>query len=54
LLSTDQDFLSSQVGLKGESLGVNTITGSSSVEWSSASGAQPLTWHKVSSDSQWH
>ncbi|XP_051199773.1 beta-galactosidase 9 [Lolium perenne] len=36
-----------QVGLKGESLGVNTITGSSSVEWSSASGAQPLTWHKA-------
>ncbi|KAM3192021.1 hypothetical protein ACQJBY_069332 [Aegilops geniculata] len=37
-----------QIGLKGESLGVNSISGSSSVEWSSsASGAQPLTWHKA-------
>ncbi|CAM0910213.1 unnamed protein product [Alopecurus aequalis] len=36
-----------QIGLKGESLGVNSIAGSSSVEWSSASGAQPLTWHKA-------
>lgn len=37
-----------QIGLKGESLGVNSISGSSSVEWGSATGAQPLTWHKVS------
>uniref|UniRef100_A0ACD5WVU8 Uncharacterized protein n=1 Tax=Avena sativa TaxID=4498 RepID=A0ACD5WVU8_AVESA len=36
-----------QIGLKGESLGVNSVAGSSSVEWSSASGAQPLTWHKA-------
>ena len=39
-----------QIGLKGESLGVHSVAGSSSVEWSSASGAQPLTWHKVSAD----
>lgn len=36
-----------QIGLKGESLGVHSITGSSSVEWGSANGAQPLTWHKA-------
>ncbi|VAI77664.1 unnamed protein product [Triticum turgidum subsp. durum] len=36
-----------QIGLKGESLGVNSVSGSSSVEWGSATGAQPLTWHKA-------
>ncbi|XP_071723049.1 beta-galactosidase-like isoform X2 [Rutidosis leptorrhynchoides] len=39
-----------KVGLKGESLGVNTLTGSSSVEWvegSLVATNQPLTWYKV-------
>lgn len=40
-----------QVGLKGESLSLHSLSGSSSVEW--AEGAfvaqkQPLTWYKVS------
>ncbi|KAG2649540.1 hypothetical protein PVAP13_1NG010000 [Panicum virgatum] len=36
-----------QVGLKGESLGLHTVTGSSAVEWAGPGGKQPLTWHKV-------
>nr|CAB3446125.1 unnamed protein product [Digitaria exilis] len=36
-----------QVGLKGESLGLHTVTGSSSVEWAGLGGKQPLTWHKA-------
>ncbi|AQK59758.1 Beta-galactosidase [Zea mays] len=37
-----------QVGLKGESLGLHTVTGSSAVEWAGpGGGTQPLTWHKV-------
>ncbi|KAG2657105.1 beta-galactosidase 4-like [Panicum virgatum] len=36
-----------QVGLKGESLGLHTVTGSSAVEWAGAGGKQPLTWHKA-------
>lgn len=40
-----------QVGLKGETLSLHSLSGSSSVEW--AEGAfvaqkQPLTWYKVS------
>lgn len=38
-----------QIGLHGESLGVHSVAGSSSVEWGGAAGKQPLTWHKVSS-----
>jgi beta-galactosidase len=37
-----------QIGLKGESLGVQSAAGASSVEWGGAAGKQPLTWHKVS------
>ncbi|CAO2037710.1 unnamed protein product [Urochloa humidicola] len=36
-----------QVGLKGESLGLHTVTGSSAVEWAGPGGMQPLTWHKA-------
>nr|ACG30563.1 beta-galactosidase precursor [Zea mays] len=36
-----------QIGLHGESLGVQSVAGSSSVEWGSAAGKQPLTWHKA-------
>ncbi|KAJ1278558.1 hypothetical protein BS78_04G088900 [Paspalum vaginatum] len=36
-----------QVGLKGESLGLHTVTGSSAVEWAGPGGRQPLTWHKA-------
>nr|CAB3468249.1 unnamed protein product [Digitaria exilis] len=36
-----------QVGLHGESLGVHSAAGTSSVEWGSAAGNQPLTWHKA-------
>ncbi|XP_050877841.1 beta-galactosidase [Lathyrus oleraceus] len=39
-----------KVGLKGESLSLHTITGSSSVEWtqgSSLAKKQPLTWYKT-------
>ncbi|XP_019173472.1 PREDICTED: beta-galactosidase-like [Ipomoea nil] len=38
-----------QVGLKGESLSLNTISGSSSVEWEASLLAkkQPLTWYKA-------
>ncbi|VAI57128.1 unnamed protein product [Triticum turgidum subsp. durum] len=36
-----------QVGLKGESLGLHTVTGSSSVEWGGPGNRQPLTWHKA-------
>ncbi|AQK59754.1 beta-galactosidase 4 [Zea mays] len=37
-----------QVGLKGESLGLHTVTGSSAVEWAGpGGGTQPLTWHKA-------
>ncbi|XP_062178882.1 beta-galactosidase 9 [Phragmites australis] len=36
-----------QIGLRGESLGVHSVAGSSSVEWGSAAGKQPLTWHKA-------
>ncbi|KAF8691534.1 hypothetical protein HU200_040681 [Digitaria exilis] len=36
-----------QVGLKGESLGLHTVTGSSAVEWGGLGGKQPLTWHKA-------
>ncbi|XP_066382457.1 beta-galactosidase 4-like [Miscanthus floridulus] len=35
------------VGLKGESLGLHTVTGSSAVEWAGPGGKQPLTWHKA-------
>uniref|UniRef100_A0A0A8XQ87 Beta-galactosidase n=1 Tax=Arundo donax TaxID=35708 RepID=A0A0A8XQ87_ARUDO len=36
-----------QVGLKGESLGLHTVTGCSAVEWTGPGGKQPLTWHKA-------
>uniref|UniRef100_K3XWH9 beta-galactosidase n=1 Tax=Setaria italica TaxID=4555 RepID=K3XWH9_SETIT len=36
-----------QIGLHGESLGVHTAAGSSSVEWGGAAGNQPLTWHRA-------
>ncbi|KAI6681966.1 hypothetical protein NL676_035847 [Syzygium grande] len=42
-----------KVGLKGEALGLNTISGSSSVEWMKGSSVilkQPLTWYKTSFD----
>lgn len=39
-----------QVGLKGETLGLHTVTGSSAVEWGGPGGYQPLTWHKVSAE----
>lgn len=47
---TDYPILYFQVGLKGESLSLHSLSGSSSVEW--AEGAfvaqkQPLTWYKV-------
>ena len=40
-----------QIGLKGEALNLNTVSGSSSVEWAQGSlltKKQPLTWYKVS------
>lgn len=43
--------LSEQIGLKGEALGLHTVSGSSSVEWAegpSMAQKQPLTWYKVS------
>ncbi|KAJ1691165.1 hypothetical protein LUZ63_015320 [Rhynchospora breviuscula] len=36
-----------QIGLKGENLGIHTVSGSSSVEWSGAAAKQPLTWYKA-------
>ncbi|XP_010049746.2 beta-galactosidase [Eucalyptus grandis] len=39
-----------KVGLKGENLGLNTVSGSSSVEWlegSMLAQKQPLTWYKA-------
>lgn len=36
-----------QVGLKGEALGLHTVSGSSSVEWGSAYPKRPLTWFKT-------
>ncbi|KQJ94047.1 beta-galactosidase 4 isoform X2 [Brachypodium distachyon] len=36
-----------QVGLKGESLGIHTVSGSSAVEWGGPGSKQPLTWHKA-------
>ncbi|OAY71852.1 Beta-galactosidase 2 [Ananas comosus] len=36
-----------QIGLKGESLSLDTLTGSSSVEWEAASQNHPLTWYKA-------
>lgn len=39
-----------QVGLKGESLGLHTVSGSSSVEWAEGSllaQKQPMAWYKV-------
>ncbi|XP_064993790.1 beta-galactosidase-like [Musa acuminata AAA Group] len=36
-----------QIGLRGESLNLHTISGSSSVEWGGASINQPLTWYKA-------
>ncbi|KAM7259914.1 hypothetical protein ACFE04_015655 [Oxalis oulophora] len=39
-----------KIGLKGESLGVNTLSGSSSVQWvkgSLVASKQPLTWYKA-------
>jgi len=36
-----------QIGLHGESLGVYSAAGSSSVQWGGAAGNQPLTWHKA-------
>ncbi|GJN38687.1 hypothetical protein PR202_gb27752 [Eleusine coracana subsp. coracana] len=35
------------IGLTGESLGVHSAAGASSVEWGSAAGKQPVTWHKA-------
>ncbi|THU61146.1 hypothetical protein C4D60_Mb07t20200 [Musa balbisiana] len=36
-----------QIGLRGESLSIHTLSGSSSVEWGGASTKQPLTWYKA-------
>ena len=36
-----------QVGLKGETLSLHSLTGSSSVEWGEPMQKQPLTWYKV-------
>ncbi|CAN6216503.1 unnamed protein product [Urochloa humidicola] len=36
-----------QIGLHGESLGIYSASGSSSVQWGGAAGNQPLTWHKA-------
>ncbi|CAN6169613.1 unnamed protein product [Urochloa humidicola] len=36
-----------QIGLHGESLGIYSAAGTSSVQWGSAAGNQPLTWHKA-------
>jgi hypothetical protein len=45
-------IVATQVGLKGESLGLHTVTGSSSVEWGGPGNKQPLTWHKVGAKNQ--
>jgi hypothetical protein len=36
-----------QVGLKGETLSLHSLSGSSSVEWGEPVQKQPLTWYKV-------
>ncbi|OAY82569.1 beta-galactosidase-like [Ananas comosus] len=36
-----------QIGLRGESLGLHSLSGSSSVEWGAAAAKQPLTWYKA-------
>lgn len=36
-----------QIGLRGETLNLHSLSGSSSVEWQEASRNQPLTWYKV-------
>ncbi|RZR96368.1 hypothetical protein BHM03_00025391 [Ensete ventricosum] len=36
-----------QIGLRGETLNLHTLSGSSSVEWQEASQNQPLTWYKA-------
>lgn len=47
LQMSDLDVLI-QIGLKGESLQLHSLSGSSSVEWESAvAWNQPLTWYKV-------
>ncbi|CAA0842093.1 Beta-galactosidase 1 [Striga hermonthica] len=49
---TEQSW-SYKVGLKGESLNLDTVTGSSSVEWVQGSllaQKQPLTWYKTTFD----
>ncbi|WOK98608.1 beta-galactosidase 2 isoform X1 [Canna indica] len=38
---------SNQIGLRGESLNLHTISGSSSVEWQEATQKQPLSWYKA-------
>nr|ALE18238.1 GAL [Pyrus x bretschneideri] len=42
-----------KIGMKGESLGLHTVTGSSSVDWAegpSMAQKQPLTWYKATFD----
>ena len=44
--------VSYQIGMKGESLSLHSLTGVSNVEWVEGkflSQRQPLTWYKVSS-----
>ncbi|CAL9057186.1 beta-galactosidase 2-like isoform X1 [Musa acuminata AAA Group] len=36
-----------QIGLRGETLNLHSLSGSSSVEWQEASRNQPLTWYKA-------
>lgn len=36
-----------QVGLKGESMSLHSLSGSSTVEWGEPVQKQPLTWYKV-------
>lgn len=36
-----------QVGLRGETLSLHSLSGSSSVEWGEPMQKQPLTWYKV-------
>ncbi|WOK95772.1 beta-galactosidase 2 isoform X1 [Canna indica] len=36
-----------RIGMRGETLNLHTLSGSSSVEWQKASHNQPLTWYKA-------
>ena len=49
VLALTVSYVHKQVGMKGEQLGLHTVSGSSAVEWQASKVAQKqsLTWYKV-------